>query len=253
MSAEGRGDMESEGRLSAAPAGSDEAPDGADRPRRRPGCGTGCLLTPLGLILCAALFGLWWFSRLAEEQRRLSAHVGELVAAHQASRPEVPADQDAAPLYWSAVALYVVPTDENIKTNKPEAAAPGAVEKHLADNAAYLEALKKALARPQCSAQTDVAAGFGATFALTQNLRQTARFHRAIGVRSGIANSHRSSPFASRLPAHRPHGSEATIARRAETVKAGAAGGAGRRRRGPSRTSCSARSARPTPDACRSR
>lgn len=143
----------------------------------------GCLLSVLGLAAMAGIAGGCWYRDANRRNRAFSAHVRELIAAEAAAHPAVPDEENAAPLYAKAFALYVKPASQDFYRNLNDESrdfTSAEVVQYLAANRAYREALGRAVARPKCDFRPDLSQG------LKLNIPQVVEL-RAAGRHVGIA------------------------------------------------------------------
>ena len=113
----------------------------------------------ISLVVAAVVIS--WVRRgemaCARHGRELLAEAGAALA----SRPRVPDEANAAPLYALAFALFVDPGNP-VYGSQPYAArdfADAGTARHLADNAGYLAAIRLAQGRTQCDFRPDWAMG----------------------------------------------------------------------------------------------
>jgi hypothetical protein len=129
----------------------------------------GCLkifLCGLGLVLLVLGY---WYVRLYFARSEFLRHAEELVAEIETGRPRVPDEENAAPLYLDAFALYVDPQASGVSADDAPnlragsswvgyggglsdvmKASPESTARFLRANKPCLEAIRKAMKRPQC-------------------------------------------------------------------------------------------------------
>ncbi len=158
-------------------AGGAEA-EAEEKPRKKLGCCGVCTLVLLGLVIAAAFFSLWWVSRVNQASSEFVREVEEALEEDQAGLPVIDPAEDAAPLYAAAWGLYVASGDQvnlcgpkNMYKAKPEV-----LTKFIADNAAYCDALKKAVARPGYGLRADIRMGAWATIPNVPRFRDALRY-----------------------------------------------------------------------------
>jgi hypothetical protein len=153
--------------------------DGAPAPAYKGRWLLGCSLTAAVAVLGVAV-AVWSWMRNGERAcAQYSQELRLAAEAQLAERPRIPEEANAAPLYTQAFRLFVVPSDQNFYDKLTDPARDfkdAATVKHLADNAAYLAAVRAALGRPGCDFQVDWTRGIDAQLPHIQNLRQAAKF-----------------------------------------------------------------------------
>ncbi len=151
-----------------APVGQES---GEKKSRRR----VSCLAVFLGVVALLVVLGVGWSIYVGRQAAAFSRHVRELTAEVEAEKPIVDPADNAAPLYLHAFGLYVKPADWG-EMYSEESCQPATIARHVADNAAYLEALKQAVGRPACDFGTDFSIGAGTDERYLFGLREACRF-----------------------------------------------------------------------------
>jgi hypothetical protein len=81
-------------------------PEGEQQPRHRR---IGCLHVLGGAAVALFLAGGYWYYELSNARKEFLAHAEALVCELEASRPNIPEEENALPLYEKAFKLYVRP------------------------------------------------------------------------------------------------------------------------------------------------
>ncbi len=149
-----------------------------EKPGKKLGCCGMFALTLLALVVLGAFFMLWWVSRVNDAQEEFVRQVEDELVAEQDSIIRVAPEDDAAPLYGRAWLLYVAPVDQDnlYSVKNMHKAKPADIDKYMADNAACLATLKKAMLKPGCSMQVDLSKGILASLPNTHKFRESVRF-----------------------------------------------------------------------------
>lgn len=135
------------------------AEDGPPRKRSR---AVGCATVAITLVAVLCIFVIAWALHVRRSTDRFVRHVGAMLAEHEASRPAVPEGENAAPLYTAAFTLYDLTNEAGLIEGLPDPKkdyTTAQVGQYLADNKAYLAALRKAAARPKCDFELDLSKG----------------------------------------------------------------------------------------------
>jgi hypothetical protein len=143
------------------------------------------LTIALVLVCALAIFVVCWLQHAKRLDRDFRARVELMISEYHEEHPKIPRGRNAAPLYRKAFALFVEPKEGSTVFNKD--AKPEAIDEYLLRNREYIQAILKAVERPEYSLNVDISRGYDVQFDALGKFRRATRI-LALEARRDIAN-----------------------------------------------------------------